>query len=51
MLEEEIINGESYVLVPKEAWNIVCDVFDKIDRIEELKWIAIHLLEDIALMM
>lgn len=31
MLEQEIRNGKTYVLVPKDAWDIVCDMFDKID--------------------
>ena len=34
MLEQEI-DGEPYVLVPKEAWNKIEEVFDRIEKIGE----------------
>lgn len=34
MLEQEI-NGEPYVLVPKEAWDRIWAVFDKIEKMGE----------------
>ena len=32
---EEAINGVPHVLIPKEAWDKICEVFNKIDKIGE----------------
>jgi len=29
---EQTINGKSYVLVPKDAWEKILEVFDKIEK-------------------
>lgn len=34
MLEQDV-NGEPHVLVPKEVWDKIWDVFDRIEKVGE----------------
>ncbi len=35
MLKEEVIDGKPHVLVPKEVWNEIWSIFDKITEMGE----------------
>lgn len=34
-MKEEIIDGVPHVLVPKDAWEKICDVFERIEQMGE----------------
>jgi len=36
MIEQEV-NGVTHVLIPKEAWDKICEFFDKLDKVGEIE--------------